>query len=364
MKINTILYPFDLPGNISFKIKKQYLEDSGFIVYPFSYGIRHLRDIQLINFNFFETIHSRNLFICLIKLNIKILIIRYLKLRKIKIVYTIHNKIGHDTKFPWMDKFLMKCLCSDSDRIVILCNETKEYLKNTFGRTYYRSIEGKIERIPLVSYEGAYADNGKDYRTEWGIKRDEMLILFLGGIRRYKNIELILKAAKGLKEEKLKFVIAGGGIKKYTDSLERFIKEQHLENVLFIPRYIEDTEMAAYVRNCDIMIMPFDKKSMLNSGSCMLAFSHHRNVICPLIGTIKDLSDGLCYVYDYSNDAQHLPELCKAIQSASNDFFNNKNEFIKRQEKLYQLSCMEHSVGFIAEKYKELYLELCKGEGK
>lgn len=357
-KVKTILYPISLPGNKSFDVKKQYLEKNGFEVYSFSEGIKKIHEIKIINLNFYETIHSKNLIVCLLKLIAKIVILIYLKLRKVKIVYTIHNKQGHDSRYVRLDVYLMRLLCRQSDKIVILCNETKNYLRSVFGKKFYFSIKDKINRIPLVSYEDVYIDNGKNYRKDWKINDNEMAIMFIGGIRRYKNIELIVQAAEVFKGKNIRFIIAGGGEENYIESLRKLIQNKKIDNIVFVPKFVENTEMAAYLRSSDIMILPYEKKSVLNSGTCLLAFSHKRNVICPLIGTIKDIPEGLCYSYDYVDDAQHIAELCKAIQSASDDFFNNNVAFRNKQIELYNLSKKDNSVEAVADKYTKLYLEL------
>lgn len=356
--IKSILYPLHLPGNVSFDIKKKYLEESGFEVDSFKSAVWHIRDYKIINLNFFETIHSKNTIVCYIKFLAKNVIIRWLKWNKIKIVYTVHNKQGHDTKFSWMDKSLMRLLSLNADRIVILCDETREYMKQLFAEDEYNEITDKFIRIPLVNYIDSYHDNGTDYRKLWNVSNEEMVLLFVGAVRPYKNIELILKAAEYYKDKKIKFVIAGSGNKDYVEHLTKMLSEQNFTNVIFEPKFVENSEMAAYARSCDIFVLPYNKKSALNSGTCLYAFSFERNVICPLIGTIKDIKPELVYSYDYNTEIEHEKELIKAIGCAYDDFCNNKKEFVRRQKELYKLAITEHSVETISEAYKKMYSEL------
>lgn len=359
-RIKTILYPIQLPGNVSFDIKRNYLEASGFEVDSFKSAIKHIKDYSIINLNFFETIHSKNTLMCYIKFIAKHMVIRWLKWNKIKIVYTVHNKQGHDTRFSWMDRSLMRLLALKADRIVILCNETRSYMATLFSKEEYDKIKDKFVRIPLVNYIDSYHDDGTDYRKDWNVDGNEMALLFVGAVRPYKNIELILNAANYYRKANMKFIIAGSGNRDYVEFLEKHLADKKYDNVIFEPKFVENSEMAAYARSCDVFVLPYNKKSALNSGTCLYAFSFERNVICPLIGTVKDIEPGLVYSYDYATEEEHGEKLIACIGEAYNDFCNNREEFIRRQKQLNSLAKSEHSVKAISAAYKKLYLELCK----
>ncbi len=359
-KIKTILYPIKLESNISFDIKKKYLEESGFEVLSFKEGIKRFWDIDLINLNFFEIIHSQNAILCIIKFVFKWLLIDLFGLMNWKIVYTIHNKQGHSSRYPQLDICLMKHMLIKSDSVVVLCDETKAYISEMFGQRLYQGIVNKITKIPLVSYEGTYPACDIDLRQQWNISENEMVIMFLGGVSPYKNIEYIMKYANECNLHNIKFVIAGNGDERYIKDLQKLLEESSKDQVLFIPRYISNSEITAFLAASDLFLIPLNKRSSLNSGSCMLAFSHHRNVVCPLIGTVKELPEGLCYSYDYEREEDHYLAMKKALDKAILEFFDNRAHFDEKQEKLYQLTVSNNAVDVIKEKYKDLYISLCK----
>ena len=358
-RLKTILYPIKLPGNISFDIKKAYLEESGFEVYSFREGIKRIWQIDLINYNFFEIIHSQNGLVCIAKYLTKKLVISLTRLFGLKIVYTIHNKQGHDSRYPKFDISLMKTLLKASDGIVVLCDETRSYIEDLFGKTLYNTIENKIVKIPLVSYEGAYPECDTNFREIWNISQDEMVIMFLGGISRYKNIEFIIRYVNETKHEGVRFVLAGNGRKEYVDELEEKLDTELKEKILFLPTYVKNEEIEGFVRACDLFLIPLNQNSSLNSGSCELAFSHHRNVVCPEVGTIKELPSGLCYSYEYNTEDEHYEHMKATLDYAISEFKSNRASFVEKQEKLYEFTKENNAVEIIREKYAELYLRLC-----
>jgi beta-1,4-mannosyltransferase len=356
-KIRTVLYPVDLPGNRIFKIQKRFLEDSGFEVCALQKAIKKLWKVKIINFNFYDTIHSKNTLECYAKYIGKLALLILLKFCHVKIIYTMHNKMGHDTKNPWMDNSLIRFMYDKSDSIVAFCEESKNVLKNVLGNKKYKKNQNKITVIPLISYIGEYQSSDRDFRHELGIKSDDMVMLFVGAIRPYKNIELIVEIAHRMMDKRVKFVIAGYGNSEYVSQLKSVVNG---DNVIFIPKFIKDEEMADLARASDILILPYNKASSLNSGSCLFAFSYHRNVISPMIGTVKEFDDNLIYSYDYMIDADHVDKLYEATLKAYDDFMLHKDEFIHRQEELYRIASTKHSVETISGQYKELYLELLK----
>lgn len=355
----TVLSPYDLPNNVSFKIKRGYLNKNGYTVIKLSEAIKtQFADCKIVNLNFYESSYTSKRIKAIYDYVKKSVLLKYMDLIGIKIVFTMHNKIGHDTKFPRLEKLLMKQLCMSSDAIVILCDDSKKVLsQNILNKKQYRYIENKIIKIPLVSYETAYQSSNINLRKKYAIPEDAMLITFVGGIRRYKNVELLIETANILsKNNDLYFLIAGSGDSNYIAMLKNMTKtEAHL---IFTNCFVEDSEMADLAHATDVFAFPFDQKSSLNSGSCLYAFSFGRNVICPKIGTINDLEENVTYSYTYNEDEKHFCNLLEACKAAYREWKYNRCSFIEKQKKLL-LECRKyHSVEIISAQYDALYKRL------
>lgn len=358
--IKTILTPYELKGNISFFLKRKYLSENGYQVYKLSTAIKHFfKGFRIANLNFYESMYSDNYFICIIQYAIKVSVLYAMKICNVRIIYTMHNKVGHDSKYFNIEKKLMKKLCILSDSIVILCSESKETIKEICGNDYYQ-IEKKITKIPLISYEDAYPIRNVDIKEKYGLDKNKMIISFIGAVRKYKNIELIIECAKKMVGEDVEFVIAGAGSEQYIQDLSNKIKG--LSNIKLLKRFISDDEMADFANAVDVFILPYDITSSLNSGTCMYAFSFGRNVICPRIGTIKELDNQVCYSYVYSSEEEHMKELLCKCYEAYYEWKNNKEVFIQKQEILRTEVRKNNSYNIISNKYKELYERVLKGE--
>lgn len=362
-KYLTILLPYKLDNNISFDIKRKYLEEKGYIVSRLSEALKKmLCGYKIANLNFYESSYTSSKIKCQIDYIVKSFILWLMRIRKVKIVYTLHNRIGHDSKFVNYEKQMMRKLCKQADRIVILSDDTREVIQKLLPNKY-DSIQKKIVKIPLVSYESAYIRQGKNLRNEFKINEESMLFTFLGGIRRYKNIEIIIDTARRMKDcSNVHFLIAGSGDRTYIEEVKNQAEE--IKNITIIDRFISNDEMADLADITDVFVFPYDKHSSLNSGSCMYAFSFKRNVVCPKIGTINELENDITYSYDYNEKSDHIESFFAACFSAYEEWKKQPDLFKEKQQILYKRTLKENAVPIIASKYDLLYKELIEEKEK
>lgn len=308
-------------------------------------------DYEIINLNWYESIFKKNYIKAIIEYYNKVKFINKLKRKGVKIIWTVHNKIPHDGKYTYFAKKLMKLLLIKSDQIVIHCNETINVLKELDTSI---DIEKKTNYIPHPNYIGVYEEKEINYREQLGLK-DEIVFLFAGQIRPYKNVELIIKAAKEIKDSKVRFIIAGNPSSKiYKRELENLIGNQ--ENIITMFKYIEDDELVPLIKAADILILPYDLKSSLNSGVAILAFTYGKTLICPEIGTLKDFDNTeLFYSYTYSTEEEHERELNNKIQECYLNTLENKNILKEKGIKLQSIVLDQYSRDIVSKKYKELY---------
>ena len=244
------------------------------------------KEIKIINLNWFDSIGNCPLWKAIALLVRQLLRVEYYKWCGMKIVYTMHNKQAHDTKYKRINRILMKFLCKKSDYIAVLCTYSKQILRDFLST---EEIEKKVRVMYHPSYEGAYSEKKLSIPELANSEKCNMHILFMGSVRPYKNIELILEAANKLQGKNIEFVIAG---KSNNTDYEKMIqgKVNHLSKVTFIPRFIEDSEMFSFYDWADIVLIPLDIKSSLNSGSSVLAFTMGKTVIIPKVENSKRFS--------------------------------------------------------------------------
>ena len=224
--------------------------------------------------------------------------------------------------------------------------------------------ENHLEKFQLV-YHPNYIYNYKNeikenYRVRLGIQSDDLVFLILGYISPYKNIEILIDIFSKVKDNNIKLLIAG---KPCTDEYKKelFEKINDNKNIITDFRYIPDEEIASYYNTSDIVILPYNQESSLNSGAIYLSFSLNKTVICPEIGTIKALiDDSFVYSYNYKNENEHKNMLDLIISKVHNDFKENPNIIREKGLQAYDYVSKYHSDNEISEKYRAIYRSLIK----
>ena len=241
--IQIALYPFPKKedSNVYLKMIKENTEDEKIKFVAFENSVwstiwMDSNDVPIVFLNWYESLFDTSFVRSFVRFIKRSLIIHILKLKKVKIVTTVHNKIPHDVKWKKSALGFMKLLFEKANTIVILCDDTNKVIRSFFSeREFKGKIEAKIAKIPHPSYGGQYPEGSVDLRKMYGISQDEMVYLYMGAIKKYKNVELVLELANRFMNEKrtCKFVIAGGtSDSDYLESLKKSVSDN--KNVTFI----------------------------------------------------------------------------------------------------------------------------------
>lgn len=291
-------------------------------------GIKKLLNGDVYHFNWYESIDSTS-YVGTLKNYIKrTILVNILKINRKKIVWTVHNNQPHNLKYERLNHKIMKFMARKSDRIHILCKDTIN------NNEYLQKYKNKIVYIPHGDYIGNYPKSNITIYERYNIPENKRIMLFIGQIRKYKNIEILIKAFKDSKLEDKEFILLICGNcsdKEYKEELKKISNE----NVLFDFNFIKNEEMEAYLRNSQIIVAPYDKKSSLNSGTLWMAMSYSRTMMLPLIGCVKDINnyDEYLYVYDYSNENDHDYNLLECMKKIKSDIEKNENILVEKGNK-------------------------------
>lgn len=303
---------------------------------------------KYVHLNWFEGLQGDNsvkLFILFLKQFCKLI---FLKCFFKKIVWTMHNKVSHDSKASHYSRILTWLLIKLSSKIVIHSNISRSILIDEYGVK-----EHKIFYIPHPNYNSIYGSNKKTHIQKSNENR--LKILFFGAVKQYKNIELIIKAARDLSNLDIEFSIFGNpNNANYADSL--ICLTEDLGNVNLNLKYIEDSVLVKEICNHDIVVLPYAKSSSLNSGSIFLAFSLKKTVICPDIGSIIDVKrDVSVFSYDYNSETEHYDKLKEQIEIVYGKWILDKNLLNKFGEEAYRYVSINNNIDGIVDEYMKLY---------
>lgn len=283
-----------------------------------------LRKCHIVNLNWYEggvdrkpLIKGSTIFL------LKFLMLVKYKLFRTKIIYTIHNTVPHDSQNPKISKMFMSIIIWFADIVVIHSKNSLFYL----DFLDHHRVGKKLEYVPLPNYINSYDyDESENIRvSEFRNRyRNHLFVLYFGLVRPYKNIELLVEVSERFLDKKIKFLIIGEPeSNKYKDNLENIIRNSKNEkNIFTIFEFIEDKYLKSIFSLIDIVCLPYDIKSSLNSGAIILSLSMKRTTLSPKISTLDDYENDFFYSYNYNSTQEHKLELEKKLNEVYNDYLS------------------------------------------
>lgn len=182
---------------------------------------------------------------------------RQSKISKIPYVLQAHGTASYDfKKFSLkkvIDSIFGRKIFSDAKELIAL-NENEAMIYNKMNIDNF-----KINIIPNgVDMNNMFNVSKKgEFRSKYGIKQNEKIVLYLGRLHESKGIDLIIESFYLLSNqiEDVKLVIAGpdDGFKKY---LEKLTRDLHIENkVIFTGPLYDYNKISAY-KDADVFVTP------------------------------------------------------------------------------------------------------------
>lgn len=317
---------------------------------------------DVVYINWYENIQSNTMLKTILSAIKRIFILEILRRRNTRIILFAHNRMPHNVKNYTIVRAFTKCIYKIADTIAVLSKGTKTVLEKDFGEKYFCVIKDKFVWIPEPTYEGYYPKCDYNYRAKWNIAIDDFIYLTPGSILKYKNYDLIIKTAKMItkKYSKAKFIIYGQCEKTYYDKLMKLCGNNN--NIVIIPETIPVENMVALIQCANVILLPLDLNSSLNSGTCFMALCFGRNIVCPRIESLKDFEEDYFFDYEYSNVEEHFNNLYDAELRAIELFYHNKREFCNRISKIQMEIHRRFSQEIVAEKLVNLIIDTYKGD--
>lgn len=366
-KINVDFFPITGGSNPYIDILKQGVEDTeeiSILEFKFSFlkYIFNKKNIKIVYLNWYDNVQNKNLLRTIYSILKRLSLLKVIKIKKIKVFIVIHNRLPHNAKNINLLKWYIKKLFIMADKLVILSTGTKNVVKDLFGEQFYLLVEDKFVHIPCTHYIGIYEKNNKQFRKIWGASKENFIYLFWGSIKPYKNIELLINIAHEItsKYSDTMFVIAGECSNAYAMELKRIVQDN--TRIKLYLQKIEDDELADVIDASDIVVIPLDLKSSINSGTCFVTFSLHKNIICPRIEGLKDFSDEVFFDYEYDTYEQHHEALLKSAESAYIEWKRTPEKFYNRENILYAELEKKYSGKTIGGKLRKEFEKLLKDD--
>lgn len=206
-----------------------------------------------------------------------------LKLFGTKIVWTVHNVIGHEDKSE-LQLLFTKLLAKLNNRLISHCPSANIEIMKLYGKDL------PITVIPHGNYIKQYK-NEITYlqaRDKLGLDEKDIVFLHFGYIRPYKGILELINAFKKLDHPRARLLIVGrsSDTKITTDIYNSCNDDGRIKNIL---KFIPDDDIQIYMNAADVVVLPY--KDILTSGTVILSMSFGKPIIAPAIGCIADTID-------------------------------------------------------------------------
>lgn len=195
----------------------------------------------------------------------------------VKVVSILDNVVPHEPHF--FDAPLTKYFLTGSDGCVTLCDAVKGDLL-----ALDPSKRSVTLNHPLYSHFGEKMDRAEACR-KFGLDPSKKTLLFFGLIRKYKGLDILLEAFRGLPDD-YQLLIAGepyGSFDEYREIIDSLPGKERIVTDL---RYIKDSEVSAFFSAADLAVLPY--RSATQSGISAVAYHFGLPMVVTSVGGLKE----------------------------------------------------------------------------
>lgn len=182
-----------------------------------------------------------------------------------------------------------------------------EYIKKTLPR----KIQNKTVVLP-------YPVADIDRTNLGGTSLSKNRLLYFGGTRKDKGIDILLEALKRVRVDVALTICGPESYFKETYIVEQLTQCPHVVEQKIMLRYVTNEEMEEEYQRADIVVLPYRRTFRGESGVLLEAINHKKMVIAPDIlhfrEYLEEAGNGVLY------SAEDVESLSEAINKAVKDF--------------------------------------------
>ena len=191
------------------------------------------------------------------------------KIKGIKLIWTIYNKFAHENQHKKRELHIRKLSSRMADNVIFHSQEALEEI----NKLYNADLTDKAKIIFHGNYTDCYPkpSNSRDFlRHKEQLENDDIILLFFGSLKPYKGIEILISAYKQLTNSKIKLYIAGEPYStEYKEQLTKLTANCMGITTYFT--YLNDQELIDHLHFSDAVVLPFS--DTLTSGTAVLAMT-------------------------------------------------------------------------------------------
>ncbi len=234
----------------------------------------------------------------------------FAKRKNKKIVWTVHNLYSHDRKYVHLEEIFLRFFVRLVDRFSVHNKFTKEQLLDK-----YKLAPQHIQVIHHANYINSYPtfQGDKDeIKRFFNLDVKKKTFMFLGNIKPYKGLDMLINSFVGLDATKNQLLICG----KVSNSEDlRFLMQatDSNSNIFVYPNFIEEEKLSGILAIADVLVYPY--RDITTSGALLLGMSYRKMCVCSNVGSMGELVQ-----HEYLfNDKQDLSNILEKISIMSNE---------------------------------------------
>lgn len=208
-----------------------------------------------------------------------------LRLRGVRIVWTVHNLYHHEARWRPADRWLARRVAASASRVIVHSTTAHTLVSREFGVD-----DDKLAVVPHGHYADSYPNTTTRLvaRARLGLDADSVVLLFFGNLRPYKGVRELVAAYQALDNRGTTLLIVGKPSSlAVVSAVERAMTS--CARIQLRTGFVPEEDVQTYMNASDVVVLPY--QDVLTSGALVLAMSFGRACIAPAMGCIPDMLD-------------------------------------------------------------------------
>lgn len=230
-----------------------------------------------------------------------------------RIVFITENFISHEARF--IDSFLTKMGLKNADHFIALSQIVEYDLKSISGnKKIYRA------ELPPFGFYTSPLQNPEKLKEELGFNPNDQVILFFGYVRKYKGLDVLIKAMPEViaVNPSAKLLIVGEFYDNPSD-YNKLIESLNLqESAKVINRFVRNEEVGKFYNAAELVVLPY--RSATQSAVLNVSYSFNKPVIVTKVGGLQE------FVANGETGFIVEPHSEKQLADGINKFFSLKDK--------------------------------------
>ncbi len=228
------------------------------------------------------------------------------RLRKKKLIWTLHNKYSHNKNNLEKKKKIIKIMAKNADMIITHSQEGVEFLKK-YGRNHN-----------VFFFPHPISNSSKIIKSSLTPLYD---FIIWGAISPYKGILEFIRFLRSSSLASFKVIVAGE-CKDLVYSAELMHEISNLPNIEWFNKRPSDEELNNLFSLSRCILFTYHSESILSSASLIRSLNSNCNIIGPNVGSFLDLQEmGIIKVYSSFNDIRNLVDFSDVEAESRSSYF-------------------------------------------